>query len=370
MNMNKLRDSIFISCCAIVVINLAPAAAQEPAPLDSATATASTSALPTQSNNDKPIEITAGQTLEWHRNDNKYIARGQVEARQGDTAIYSETLTADYRSTDKSANEIYQLTAEQDVRVQNTTTTIYGQKAVYDVDKAYAVMTGDNLKMVSPDQTVTARDRMEYWSNTGEALAIGNAKVVRAEDTLNADTVKAIFKETPTGREIDTLHALGHVVIVTPNETLTGDRGIYHSANNTAEIFGNVRIVRGQNELEGDRAEVDLTTNISKIFGGPTASAGAGDGAYAVFSIPAATRVRMQPHRLRSKPWPRPAAHKRALRLRHCLRRPRRYLWYLHPPPPSNRPRFSPPPLDKDNNIMTAAELINWGLLITVFWWR
>lgn len=228
-------------------------------------------AMPTGSNSDKPIEITAGNSLEWHRNDNKYIARGQVKATQGDTSIFSELLTADYRAGKTSSNEIYQLTAEQNVRIQNPTTTLYGEKAVYDVDKAYAVMTGNNLKMESPEQIVTARDRMEYWSQKGEALAIGNAKVVRGEDTINADVVKAVFHETPTGREIKTLHANGNVVIVTPTETLTGDNGIYYSATNTAEIVGNVKIVRGPNVLEGVRGEVDLNTNISKIFGAPEA---------------------------------------------------------------------------------------------------
>lgn len=257
MSYYKFGDMIFISLVAACLLIGTNAAAQN--------------ALPPGSNSDKPIEITAGTALEWHRNDSKYIARGQVKATQGDTSIFSEILTADYREGKTSSNEIYQLTAEQNVRVQNPTTTLYGDKAVYDVDKAYAVMTGNNLKMESRDQVVTARDRMEYWSQKGEALAIGNAKVVRGEDTINADIIKAIFKETPTGRQIDTLHANGNVVIVTPTETLTGDNGVYYKATNTAEIIGNVKIVRGPNVLEGVRGEVDLNTNISKIFGSPEA---------------------------------------------------------------------------------------------------
>lgn len=260
MSSIKFGDMIFIFLLAATLLIGPNAAAQN--------------ALPGGNNSDKPIEITAGKTLEWHRNDHKYIARGQVKATQGDTSIFSETLTADYREGKTSSNEIYRLTADENVRVQNPTTTLYGDKAVYDVDKAYAVMTGNNLKMESPEQVVTARDRMEYWSAKGEALAIGNAKVVRGEDTINADVVKAVFHETPTGREIKTLHANGHVVIVTPTETLTGDNGIYYAATNTAEIVGNVKIVRGPNVLEGVRGEVDLNTNISKIFGDPNAAAG------------------------------------------------------------------------------------------------
>lgn len=259
MRISKFGDMIFISLLAATLLIPVKATAQN--------------AVPGGGNSDKPIEITAGKSLEWHRNELKYIARGQVKATQGDTAIFSEILTADYRDGQTSSNEIYQLTAEENVRVQNPTTTIYGDRAVYDVDKAYAVMTGQNLKMESPDQVVTARDRMEYWSNKGEALAIGNAKVVRGEDTINADVIKAIFKKNASGsNEIDTLHANRNVVIVTPTETLTGDNGVYYAASNTAEIIGNVKIVRGPNVLEGVRGEVDLNTNISKIFGDPAAA--------------------------------------------------------------------------------------------------
>ncbi len=260
----KFGDWIKLSCALAVLLCAGNAAAQQAAP--------ASPAIPVSSNSKDPIEITAGKALEWHRNDNKYIAIGQVEAKQGDTSIFSETLTADYRDGATSSMEIYRLTAEQNVRIQNPTTTLYGEKAVYEVDKAYAVMTGNNLKMESPEQVVTARDRMEYWSQKGEALAIGNAKVVRGQDTINADVIKAVFKKNAQGNnEIERLHADGHVVIVTPTETLTGDNGVYFASTNTAEITGNVKIVRGPNVLEGVRGTVDLNTNISKIFGAPEA---------------------------------------------------------------------------------------------------
>lgn len=261
----KIRDGIILGSTALYLVLLAlPVAAQQAVP------------AATPGNSDQPIEITAGRTLEWHRNDNKYIGRGDVVVTQGDVSVYSQTLTADYRDGAQSSMEIWQLTAEQDVRIQNTTTTAYGDKAVYDVDKAYAVLTGDNLKMVSPDQTVTARDRLEYWTDKGEALAVGDAKVVRTEDTLTADTIKAVFAETPEGRKIDTLHAVGNVVIVTPQETLYGDKGVYKASTDTAELIGHVRILREKNQLEGERAEVNLTTNISKIFGGAAGAGGDG----------------------------------------------------------------------------------------------
>ncbi len=225
---------------------------------------------------DQPLEITADQTLEWHRDTKQYIARGNVIARQGDVTIMAETLTADYRETSASAFEIYRLTADQNVKISSRGNIAYGQKAVYEVDRGVAVMTGNNLRLTSPDQSVTAKESFEYWVTEGRLTARGNAHVVRLEDTLDADTVSAIFTEDKTGtRQLKNLTADGNVRITTPTETLTGSKGRYDAASNTASINGNVKIARGPNILEGDSAEVNLTTNVSKMKG---STAGGSDG--------------------------------------------------------------------------------------------
>lgn len=219
---------------------------------------------------DQPLEITADHTLEWHRNNQQYIARGNVIVRQGDVTIIADTLTADYRETSASAFEIYRLTADGNVRIDSQGNTATGQQATYDVDRGVAVMTGDNLRLTSPDQSVTAEDSFEYWVTDGKLLARGNAHVMRAGDTLDADTVSAVFTEDATGtRQLKSLSADGNVKITTPNEVLTGARGQYAAATNIAALTGNVKISRGPNVLEGERAEVNLTTNVSKMQGSP-----------------------------------------------------------------------------------------------------
>jgi len=232
-------------------------------------------------NSQQPIEISATKTVEWLRNQNQYVARENVIVTQGPMTIHSDLLTADYRDGATSSMEIWQLTAEGNVKIMDDTNTATGDKGIYDVTKGIATLTGSNLSLVSPDQTVTATDRMEYHSNERMAKAIGNAKVVRAKDTLKADSITAFFKDdaakaaTPAssgdgiagGGNLDRLEADGHVVIITPSETLHGQKGIYRASSNTAELIGKVKIERGDNVLEGERAEVDLNTNISKLFG-------------------------------------------------------------------------------------------------------
>ncbi len=223
-----------------------------------------------------PVEITARRTLEWHRNDSQFVAVGDVIAKQGTATVYSDRLVADYRETKTTSMDIYRLTAEGNVRLENGDgSTGYGDKAVYTVDDGKAVLTGGDLKIVSPERTITASDRMEYLTQQGEARAIGNAKMVQGDDTITASTLKAFFTEDAKGqRALNRAEAHKNVVIITPEEKLTGDEGVYTASNNTAEITGKVRITRGPNVLEGARASVNLATNVSTMFGGEASPTG------------------------------------------------------------------------------------------------
>lgn len=217
---------------------------------------------------DAPLEITADESLEWHRAEKVFIAKKNAVATQGEANIAAQTLTAHYREDVKGNMEIAKVTADQQVTITSNETIAYGQKAVYDLDTGLATMTGDNLKMVGPDQTVTAQDRFEYWMNEGRLSAIGRAKVTRLEDTVEADKVSATFMENTAGeRVLDSMEATGNVVITTPTEVITGAYGIYRAKTNIAELTGGVQIKRGPNILEGEKAQVDLNTNVSKMYG-------------------------------------------------------------------------------------------------------
>lgn len=222
-------------------------------------------------NSSEPLEISADKTLEWHRNDKRYIAKGKAVAQQGDTTITAETLTADYREANGKDMDIYRLTAEQDVTITSGINIAYGNHAVYDVDSGMATLTGGDLRMTSPEQTVTATDKFEYDVNGGRLSAMGNAKLVRGEDVLEAPTMSAFFAaqsaDEQKSRKLERMEATGGIKITTPTEILTGDRGDYDAATNVATVTGNVKITRGQNILEGEKATVNLTTNVSTLTG-------------------------------------------------------------------------------------------------------
>jgi len=253
----------FLLVIAILFFMITPAQAQS-----------LTGASPSSNNNTQPLEITADETLEWHKAKQKFIARGAVIARQGDVEIRADILTADYHETPSSSFDIYRLTATGHVVILSQGSTATGDKATYDVPSGYAVITGKNLTLNTTEQKVIARDKFEYFVTNSRLNAIGDVRVLRADgNKLRADTAAALFTQNAQGkRTLKELNANGNVVITTPDETLYGAQGKYNAGSDTAELIGNVKIERGQNTLEGARAEVSLTTNISRIIGGDPAS--------------------------------------------------------------------------------------------------
>ncbi len=229
-------------------------------------------AAPTPVADNIPLEITADTSLEWQRNEKTFTARGNALAKQGDASVSAATLTAHYVENSTKGGgggmKISQVFAEDNVVIRSKDTEAFGAKATYDLDKGYAVMTGSDLRMTSPDQTVTAHDKFEYWMKDAKFVAVGRAKISRTGDTLEADTISAVMQDNAQGqRKLESLEANGNVVIVTPSEMVTGAHGVYKASTNTAEMTGGVKITRGPNVLEGERAEVDLNTNTSRIFG-------------------------------------------------------------------------------------------------------
>lgn len=213
--------------------------------------------------------------MEWHRDQKKFIARGDVIATQGTNSLRSNIVNATYNeSADGKDFQLSILTADGNVEIKSEDGTATGDHAVYDVTTSRAEMTGTALTLVTPKQTVTARDKFEYDINAGTLSAYGDAKAVEGKNTISANVLSASFEQDTTSaakdqaRELKTLEADGNVVIVTPTEILSGDKGIYNKQTNIAELTGNVKIKREDNLLEGQRATVNLLTNVSTLFGG------------------------------------------------------------------------------------------------------
>jgi lipopolysaccharide export system protein LptA len=213
----------------------------------------------------EPIEISAAKSLEWDRKNHTYTAKKSALAKQGIFQVAADKLVAKYRGA-KGA-DIYELDAEDSVVIQNPPYTAYGDHAVYDVATGHALLTGDNLKIMTATESLTAKDSVEFFAQENRLTATGDAVAVKSPDTLKADVLNAYFQKDAQGRlAMHKVMASGHVVIQTAKETVYGDKGTYDIPAQKAVLTGKVKIYQDRNWLEGTRAEVDMKTGISQLF--------------------------------------------------------------------------------------------------------
>jgi len=295
-----------------------------------------------------PIQITAQDGIDWRQAEQVVIAKGDAKAVRGNVTVTADRLLAWYRkkgatessqpvttgltgATDTEGNEVYRMRAEGNVHIFTPTDQAWGDQATYDLDQAVLVMTGNNLKLTTPSDTLTARDTLEYWSDKHMAVARGDAVVVTNDARrISADTLVAYTQPpaaapasgtagpassasgtagpassasgtTPTGTtaagstasgpaaqtqtaaqpanptgdpmaamagRLQRVEAFGNVTIRTVTDIVIGDRGVYVPDTGIAHLGGHVRITRGLNQINGAEAVVNMKTGVATLLSG------------------------------------------------------------------------------------------------------
>lgn len=224
---------------------------------------------------DAPIAIEAEQGIEWQREKQVYIARGNARASRGDVTVYADSLIAHYRSDSGGGTEIWRLEANGNVRITSLTETAYGDKGIYDADGGVLVLTGRIVRMETPTEEITARQSLEYWEEKRMAVARGEAVAVRADERLRADVLVAYFREGEGGElEMYRLEAFRDVHVSTPTEILRADYGNYDIESSIVTLTGSVKITRCNTQLNGEYAEMNLNTGVSRLLSGPGTEGG------------------------------------------------------------------------------------------------
>jgi len=227
----------------------------------------------------EPIYIEADDGIEWLRDEQRYVARGNARAAQGGVTVEADELSALYREVADGGTEIYRFDATGNVRILSDAEMATGDAAVYDVAGRTFVLTGEEVRLDTAEDTIFARDRLEYYEAERTAVARGDARAVRDDSELRADELWGFFTEkaaaggTDTDSEaggsskLDRLAARGNVVITTEREVILAERGDYDLNTRIATLTGNVRITRDDNQLNGETAEVNLATGVSRLIG-------------------------------------------------------------------------------------------------------
>ncbi len=216
---------------------------------------------------DQPLEINAEEGIEWRRNEQLYIARGNVEAIRGELTLYADVMTAHYGKTGTGGTDIDRIDVEGKVRIVSPSATIYGDRGAYDVANGVMVLVGDDLRLVGENDIITARDSLEYWELKNMAVARGDAVAVREDKRIQADVLSAHFAPDAEDNLVLTrIDAFGNVRIATSTDFARGDRGVYYVDREFATLSGAVRITREENQMNGEYAEIDMKTGISRLL--------------------------------------------------------------------------------------------------------
>jgi lipopolysaccharide export system protein LptA len=153
------------------------------------------------------------------------------------------------------------------------------------------------MKLTTPQDVMTARDSMEYWSARHMAVGRGNAVVVTTDGRrLSGDVLVGYTtppatqpggaKPAPAKPVADTpgkppadpiaasgklqrVEAFGNVEVRTTADTVRGDRGVYVPDTGMARLVGHVRITHGENQLNGPAADINMKTGIAHLIADP-----------------------------------------------------------------------------------------------------
>lgn len=266
-----------------------------------------------------PVTVTAAGGIDWNQNDQTVTAHDDARAIRGDVTVTADRLIAHYRKKktatansgappaqpaatrpgeapdDTGSNEIYRLEADGHVHIFTQTDQAWGDHGIYDMDQAVLVLTGHALRLTTPQDVLTARDAMEYWSQKHMAVGRGDATATSNDGhRIVADTLVAYMVDNsqpakpgaapppPPKRDdkpnadplassgkIQRVEAFGHVQVRTATEIVNGDRGVYVPDTGLARIVGHVHITRGENQLNGAAAIVNMKTGVATLLQAP-----------------------------------------------------------------------------------------------------
>jgi lipopolysaccharide export system protein LptA len=229
------------------------------------------------SDSDVPVEVEADNALEWQRESHAYVARGNAVARRGDVSVTADMLIAYYRDKPGGGTEVWRVAANGHVHIASPGNDVYGDNGVYDISRQVAVLTGQNLRLVTPTDRITARDSLEYWQAQRIAVARGNAEASRGDNLLQADKMTAHFGTGADGKlDLETITADGQVVATTPDNVARGDHAEFNVKTNIATLTGNVRLTQNGTQLAGETVEVDMNTGVSRLRAAPAGTEGGG----------------------------------------------------------------------------------------------
>ncbi len=219
---------------------------------------------------DQAIEVLADNGIEWQRENEILVARGNAVAKRGGTTVRGDVLRAYYKKKRGGGTELTRLDAEGKVVISSKTQKVTGETAIYDMEKAILVVSGKNVRFTAEKDQLSANRQLEYHEKKQLVVARGKATGIHQGKKLIADVLAAYLERNKKGGLIaKRVEAYGNVVVILAKDRVRAEEGVYNVKSETATLKGNVRILRGKNILAGEQAVINMKTGISRLLTAP-----------------------------------------------------------------------------------------------------
>ncbi len=219
------------------------------------------------------LTVEADKSLQWLKNEKKYIATGNALAKQGGMTLKAEVITAHYEETETNAADTEEISISLIIGHGNaefirTGLTAKAEKIEYDLSSGQIIMTGGKPKVVNDNNSLEASESLNYDRASKLVTAIGNAELVLANGrTLKGDRIEAVLNEDES--DFITVMATGNAEVFSPD--ISGaregrsDHMIYDQTTGIANLTGNVTLKDKANIMKGDKAVIDTIAGTSTL---------------------------------------------------------------------------------------------------------
>ncbi len=114
---------------------------------------------------------------------------------------------------------------------------------------------------------------LEVIQSKRKAIFTGEVIAKQGDMTLYSDTMTVFYNEASKGGAsamgaLSRIEVIGNVRMKTPDESATGNKGVYDAEKNKVFLFGDVVLKRGNNVLNGSQLEYNLESGTSLLTGG------------------------------------------------------------------------------------------------------
>lgn len=231
-----------------------------------------------QANNDaENLIVEADISLQWKREELKYIATGNATAQKGDALMRADVITAFYETDGDNdgieASNVTMIEGRRDAKFTQGGFSATATNITYDLIKEMATLQGGNPTVISADEKITASNQITYTRSSRFIEALGNGQITLSNgQTLKGDKIIATLNETED--DVVSATATGNAEVHS-NENgkvrqAFADNITYTHETGIAVLTGNVRLVDGGNIMTGDKANVDFISGTSTMSASAT----------------------------------------------------------------------------------------------------